>query len=472
MRIAITTDAHFPYPSIVAHTASHVHGVAEGPAVRWGSLLAEPVFPYGEDLLQFIWEQRLFDGKALTTTDGTLVEVCRPGRIQRNSGPDLADADLRIGGQRWAGSVEVHQRSSEWTAHGHHKDPAYEGVVLHVVHTHDAEVHTLAGHRLPTVELRSRISSAQLATYQQLMQARGFVPCARLLGQFDQARAGIWLERVLVERLEHRSCAVAALYRQLRGDAAAMLYHLIARAFGMHVNADPFSMLAHALPLNVLLRYRDDALRTEALLFGQAGLLQVDLVDAHPRSLQREFTLLAAKHGLRPLPTAAWKFGRMRPANLPTLRIAQLAQLLMSWGDTLADLLDLTDVNALYKALDVEAGAYWTSHYVFDQESAHRPKRLGRAGVQHLIINAVVPALFTLGKLQGHEAWCERAMNFLEHLPPERNSMLEGWKELGLEVDTAARGQALMELKRSYCAARRCLTCAIGNHLLRRSVSE
>jgi hypothetical protein len=238
----------------------------------------------------------------------------------------------------------------------------------------------------------------------------------------------------------------------------------------MKVNTEPFGMLAHALPLRVLQRYRDDPVRIEALLFGQAGLLQVDFADDYARHLQREHALLAGMHGLRPAPVAAWKFGRMRPVNFPTVRIAQLAQLLMRGDGSFANLLQANDLHALDHALDVEAGTYWTTHYVFDRESAPVPKRLGRSGVQHLIINALVPTLFALGRLQGRQALCDRALHILEQLPPERNGLLDGWTCLGFEADTAARGQALIELKNSYCSARRCLTCGIGNQLLRTTV--
>jgi hypothetical protein len=242
---------------------------------------------------------------------------------------------------------------------------------------------------------------------------------------------------------------------------------MLARAFGMQVNADPFSMLAHALPMRMVQRYRDDALRTEALLFGQAGMLQVDHVDDHPRLLQREHALLQRMHGLRPMPLAAWKFGRMRPVNFPTVRIAQLARLLMRCDGSFAGLLQATRAEELFTLLEVTASDYWTTHYTFDQASRPRPKHLGRSAAQHLIINALVPTLFALGRLQGRQALCDRALDLLEQLPAERNSLLDGWSILGLKADSAARGQALLELRKRYCDARRCLSCGIGRQLLR-----
>lgn len=437
---------------------------------QFHDLLLDPAFPYGEDLLQFIWEQGLYDTHALRTTDGRPVEVIRPGRIQHHSGPDLEGALVRIEDQLWAGNVEVHPRTSDWNAHGHQHDAAYENVVLHVVYTHDAEVHTVRGHVPPTVELLTRISTDSISLHLELMRGQAFVPCARLLDRAEPMRTSAWLERVLVERLERKTAHVEDLFRQLGQDPAETVYHLLARAFGLKVNAEPFGMLAHALPLKVLLKYRDDAMRTEALLFGQAGMLQVDFVDAFPRRLQEEHVLLAHMHGLRPAPVAAWKFARMRPVNFPTVRIAQLAQLLMRCDGTFSELLEQDDALLLRQHLELLASPYWTDHYQFDRPSTPQPKRLGRIGTDHLIINAVVPALFALGGLLGRSAYRDRALRLLEQLPAERNSLLDGWGSLGLPADSAGRGQALLELKNSYCAPRRCLSCGIGNQLLRGTV--
>jgi hypothetical protein len=434
-------------------------------------LLLDPGFPYGEDLLQFIWASRSFDQHALRTTDGLPLDVLQPGRIQGNSGPDLLDAQVRIGGQLWAGTVEVHLRSSEWNAHGHQFDPAYENVVLHVVYEHDAEVRTLSGKTLPTVELLPRISTQSIALHHSLMTSRSSVPCAPQLHRADPGRVGPWLERVLVERLERKTLHVEELYHRLGSDAAATLYHLLLQGFGMKVNADPFGMLAHALPLNTLLKYRDDPLRTEALLFGQAGLLQVDMVDDHPRWLQQEHRLLAHMLNLRPAPVAAWKFGRMRPVNFPTVRIAQFAQLFMRLDGDLGRLLREDDLAALRSSLDTAAVGYWQDHHVFDRPSKPAPKTFGRTAADHVIINAVVPVLFALGRLQGRQEQVERAMALLEQLPPETNTVLGTWSQLGLKAHNAARGQALLEQFTTYCAARRCLSCGIGNVLLKHSAS-
>lgn len=431
--------------------------------------LLDPAFPYGEALLQFIWEAGLYDAENLRSTEGDPVEVVRPGRIQHNSGPDLCDAVVRVAGQTWAGQVEVHLRSSEWNAHGHQHDAAYNNVILHAVYLHDANVFTLAGHGPPTVELRGRIREESLHLHQALMESRRAVPCAPYLPQMDPGRISPWLERLLVARMERKEAEVENLYRRTGHDPSEVFHHMLLRGLGGPVNAEPFGMLAHALPLKLLLKYRDDQVRVEALLFGQAGFLQETFTEDYPRQLQDEYRWLASVHGLRPVPTAAWKFGRLRPPNFPTLRLAQLAALIHAQPDAHVDLLAHDAPQAVRTLLDVEAGGYWETHYRFGPASAPRPKRLGQATADGLIINALVPYLFAMGRIRGFQPWVDRALALMQGLPPERNAVTRMWEAMGIKAGTAGQGQALIELQKNYCAQRKCLSCAIGAALHKQS---
>ncbi|HRP81110.1 MAG TPA: DUF2851 family protein [Flavobacteriales bacterium] len=428
-------------------------------------LLLDPAFPYGEDLLQFIWEAGLFEPADLRTTNGDPLEVLHPGRIQLNGGPDLRDARVRIGGQEWAGNVEVHLRSSDWNAHGHQHDPAYNNVVLHTVYRHDANVHTPNGICPPTVELRGRIDERNLHLHQELMTSRRTVPCAPHLHGVDPARIRLWLERLLVERLERKAKEVETLYHRLGNDAAETLHHVLLKALGGPVNAEPFAMLAHVLPLKLLLKYRDGPQRVEALLFGQAGFLEGDPVEGYPQALQQEYRWLAQVHGLKPVPVAAWNFGRLRPPNFPTVRLAQWAALLSSSIHGYDSLLAHDDPAPVQALLDVQPGGYWNDHYRFGKPGVPSTKRLGRSTADGLIINSIVPYLFAMGRIRGYQPWEDRALALLEGLPAERNAILREWASLGVPANSASRSQALIELRSRYCKEHRCLSCAIGVQL-------
>ena len=443
-------------PYLLATTASLSEGI-----------FSDPLFPYKEELLQFIWESRLFSTEDLRTTEGSTVEVVLPGVIQTNGGPDLIGAAIRMDGQLWAGSVEVHVHASEWYAHGHHRDPAYDNVVLHVVFRNDREVFTSKGTRVPTVVLGPRIDPESLSTYQRLMEARSWVPCAGQLSGIEPDLSRTWLKRLLVQRMERRTRRIDDLFRSLQSDPSAVLYHLLAQAFGLKVNAEAFGMLAHALPLKIAMKYRDDPMRLEALVFGQAGFLQVDFVEEHPRMIQEEYQALARLHRMEPIPVAAWKFSRMRPVNFPTVRLAQFAALLGRSNGDLTQLLEQDSMVGLRSMLRVSPSAYWHSHYRFDRPSPESAKRLGRDAADHMIINAVAPALYALGGSLGRPQWRDRALMLLEQLPAERNTVLDHWSQHGLHAANAGQGQALLELRSLYCAGRKCLFCGIGRRLLR-----
>lgn len=438
-------------------------------AVEGTDLILDPAFPYGEDLLQFIWEAGLYDQQGLRTTDGDPLEVLRPGRVQRNSGPDLNNALVRIAGQTWAGTVEVHLRASAWTGHGHQRDPAYDNVVLHAVYLHDAEAYTCTGRRLPAVELRGRIDLRNLWLHRELMEGRQAIPCAERIGEVDPERIHLWTERLLVERLERKVAGVEAVLHAAAHDPAEALHRMLLRGLGGPVNAEAFSQLGHALPLKLLLKYRDDPRRTEALLFGQAGFLEKEHVDPYPAGLRQEHACLRGLHDLRPMAASAWKFGRLRPAAFPTVRLAQWAAVI-SRSDRLFDaLLSLDDPQELRALLDVEAPAHWNHRYTLDGQFTARPvpKRMGRMAADGLLINALVPFLFAMGRIRGQHTWTDRALHLLERLPPEENAVLRSWRYAGVKAATAGQGQALLELKGHWCAERRCLQCAIGAALHR-----
>lgn len=418
-------------------------------------ILLDPAFPYREELLQFIWEQRLFDPRGLRTVDGAEVVVVCPGRIQQGSGPDLVDARIRIAGQLWSGTVEVHVRSSEWYAHGHAPDPAYGSVVLHVAYLHDADVRLQGGRVIPAVELLDRIPRAQLERYQRLMQDKAWVPCASMLGQVDPARISLWLERLMVDRLERKAREVLQLHTALQADPLETLWVLMARALGSKANTEPFTQLARALPLKVLLKYRDDPVRVQALVHGQAGLWPPKVDAAHLRTLIAEHTLLAGMHGLRPLDPGQWRSGGVRPGAAPVQRIAQLAALLPRWEEVVHALLHAEDPSDALRAL--------TRH----GNEPDAPSALGSTGALHLLINAVVPYLFAMGRHTGRPHLEARALRWLERLPAEANGILRRWQRLGIRADSAARGQALLELKNNWCGQRRCLSCVIGTCILK-----
>lgn len=419
-----------------------------------------------EDFLHYVWQLGHFNHHGLKTTMGDEIEIIRRGERSALSGPDFCNAHIRIGDTIWVGNVEIHLAASDWIAHKHTQDPAYRNVILHVVLEEDSPVFTEAGMRIPCLELKQRIERDLLGRYQRLMRGASWIPCQYEIHLVPEVVRESWLDRLLVERLARRTERLAARLKDVQGDWEEMFYQTLTQGLGGHVNAQPFEMLARSLPLHVLLRYRHSRLQLEALFFGQANLLTASHTDDYPQRLLQEYTFLKAKHSLTPLPVGMWKFMRMRPANFPTIRIAQLAALVYHRGTLLNHALSALTMDEMETMLSVRLANYWTDHFVFDKQSKPQPKLLGREMVNLLVVNAIVPTLFLYGMQQGGEKFQQRALTLLEDIPAEKNVIIEGWKNLGIEVPSAFHSQALLELKNEYCNAGRCLHCAVGNVIL------
>ncbi len=422
--------------------------------------------PFGELSLQRIWERQRFDRRNLLTTTGEPIDILSPGRIQDHSGPDLEGARLRIGGQVWMGNIEVHLRSSEWDQHGHQDDPAYDNVILHVVLEHDREVITSSGFRPPTMELKGRIKVAHMDAAGHAKKKSALIPCAGHLMNGHVNDQGSWIRELAVERVERRSRQIVELFRSTGRDAHSTIHLALFRAYGMGVNAIPFEMLARSVPNEVLWRYQDDVMSMEALLFGQAGLLPKDPIDPYPRELQKEHAHLARLHGLHPLHRHVWKFGRMRPANFPHLRIAQLSSALIQCQGSYSNLLQVSDMPHACELLQAVPSIYWDTHHVFDERCRVRKARMGRGSVESIVINALVPTLHGLGTMFGNEVWIRRAFELLDQVPAESNQMIRDWSDLGLFAGSATMSQGLIQLRKEYCSNHRCLSCRIGRDLL------
>ena len=420
-----------------------------------------------EDFLHFLWRWRRFDAQNLATTDGQALEILHPGEPNPHAGPDFFNARIRLDGTLWAGNVEIHLNASDWLAHRHDHDPAYENVVLHVVLDEDQRLRRPNGEALPCFTLRRRIPPQLLEKYLRLDHERAWIPCEKVYPEVPEIVRHNWLDRLLVERLEEKTGLVAQVVEASGRHWEEAFYRLLARNFGIKVNVEPFEALARSLPLRLLAKHKDHLFQLEALLFGQAGFLSESFDDAYPRELAREYRFLQHKYGLTPLAAGQWKFFRLRPAGFPTVRLAQLAALLHRPDQLFSQLLAAPDTAAAEQLFTANLSDYWLTHFRFDKSAARRMKPLGREFVHLLLINTVAPFLFHYGRAQGRADLQDRALRLLDELPPEANTVVSGWAERGQRAQSAAHTQALLHLKTRYCDAKRCLECAIGNAILR-----
>ena len=444
-----------------------------------------------EDFLHYVWQFVQFDTHDLRTTDGTPLAIVAVGERHTDSGPDFRNARIRIGETMWAGNVEIHTRSSDWHRHHHSGDRAYENVILHVVGEDDERQNaTLSpaypdGRPIPCLVLEGKIRAGVVARYYNFMKTAHSVPCHALVGEVSELVRTMQLERALVERLERRTTYLLGL-ESIRNGAnnwEEAFWQALARSFGAPLNSEPMEQVARSLPVTLLAKNRDSRTTVEALLLGQAGFLEGAFEHPYPQALQKEYQYQQKKHQLSPVSLGGWRTSRMRPANFPTVRLAQLADLVIRTSLLFSKTLEATELATLETLFTAEAAGYWTNHYTLeapndtphlstDATTTEKPKRVGKVAVQSIIINTVVPFLFAYGTAKNEDTYRQRALRFLSETKPEQNSVLRVWEDIGFAMPSAYETQALLELQKHYCDCRRCLECSIGNVILSTEASN
>jgi hypothetical protein len=425
-----------------------------------------------EEFIQYIWENRLFFAENLSTTDAQIVKILHTGNRNFDSGPDFFNARIIIGDTEWAGNVEVHRKASDWLKHNHTQDGAYQNVILHVVEKADKTILRENGSEIPVLELK--YPDYLLENYNKLLESKSWIPCSKRFNTVDPFAIRIGFHSLMIERLEQKTRDIILRLKQNNENWNEALYQTLAGAFGFKVNSQPFEMLAKALPLSILVKHSDSLFQTEAMLFGCSGLLNNQLLgDDYFIELRNEFSHLYKKYSLKPIDAFLWKFMRLRPANFPTIRISQFAALVNQSNGLLSKIIETDNLNDLFRLFNVSASEYWNSHYNFNKESktADR-KELGANSVNALIINVVVPFLFVYGNSNERHYLKDRALDILEQLPPEENSVISGWEKLGIKPKSAFDSQALLQLKKHHCDFRKCLGCRIGVKLINNQSNE
>lgn len=422
-----------------------------------------------ESFIHYLWQFQYFDKKDLKTTAGERLTILKPGILNSNAGPDFSDVKIKAGEIDWAGCVEIHIQSSGWYEHKHNHDRAYENVVLHVVWEENKPVYREDGTRIPTLQLKERVDPDLIRSYQKLINNPSSIPCQKSFSQVDEIVKHSMIDKALMRRLEAKSKQITSILEQNTGDWEETTYQLLASSFGFKINKEPFEQLAKSLPYKVIQKHRDKLIQVEALLFGQAGFLVAKSKDEYLTGLFNEYQFLGKKYDLIDfqLHPTQWKFLRLRPANFPTIRIAQLATLLAANKNIFSTLLELQDYKSLVRFFEIQISVYWQHHYRFGKKSKSRVSDFGESSRHNIIINTVVPLLVAYGQSRDDWSLVERAVTILQSVPTEKNRITRLWNELGYASKTAFDSQGMIELYNNYCQRRECLNCAIGSAILR-----
>ena len=419
-----------------------------------------------ERLLQFIWQFQYFNRHDLSVNDGAVLQIIHTGMYNTNQGPDFLQATVKIDDTLLIGNVELHLKTSDWNKHGHQTDSNYKNVILHVVWQHDVAEQPA---NIPLLVLQNRISVLLLNQYDEWMQKPSFIPCAAAVNEVKELVWASWIERLLAERLQRKSEYVLQLLQKNNYHWEETCWQLLAKNFGMQVNADAFENIARSVPVNILARHKNQVIVLEALLMGQAGLLEEVFTDDYALLLQKEYRFNVHKYKLQK-PAGNVYFLRMRPAAFPTIRLAQLAMLVNHSSHLFSTIKETVVLKELTALLNVPANDYWHYHYRFDEPADYKIKNLGGNMINNIIINTVAPVLFAYGMHHKEQALKDKALKWLAETAPEKNNITKGWQQLGIANKNACQSQALIELKTQYCDKKKCLDCAVGNALLKKNM--
>ncbi|WP_101688426.1 DUF2851 family protein [Dysgonomonas massiliensis] len=420
-----------------------------------------------ESILHYVWQNRLFD-ENLTTADGLSIEVIDVGRLNSDAGPDFFNAKVKIDGKLWAGNVEIHTAASDWERHRHAEDRAYDSTILHIVGRADRkDVTNSQGRQIPQCAITYPDYIDK--NYEYLFRSQSDIPCGSFISTLSPIHITSWMQNLLFERLQTKTERIEHLLELFNNSWEDVFYVLLTRNFGFGLNSDSFERLALSLPYAYLRKHGDNLFQIEALLFGQAGLLdEVKQSDEYFSRLKQEYDFFKSKFTLRPLESSIFKTMRSRPSAFPQIRVAQLAALLHFTQGLFSKVINCEDMGRIRLMFHVNASEYWQTHYTFGQVSDKKSKYLGDASLDIILINTVAPILFAYGKSINDDTYCERAMRFLETIKAERNTITRQFAGYGIPMNTAFDSQATIQLKKEYCIPRKCFQCRIGHQLLKK----
>lgn len=423
-----------------------------------------------EAFLHSLWKYKKLNMTQLKTTRGEELQILHTGlHNQTESGPDFFKAEVVIDKQHWAGNLEIHLKSSDWYAHHHETDPAYDNVILHVVWEDDMSIFRKDETEIPCLELKPYVSKSQIEAYKELFENKSdkWINCESHFNEVDEFKLNNWLERLYVERLEDKNQLILNVLKVSRNNWDEVGFKLMAKAFGLNVNGEAFLQMSSAADFKVFQKCFQHPVHLEALCFGLCGMLPAESEDAYVQKLQKEFDFLKQKFQLNAPAASQVKYFRLRPDNFPSIRLSQFCHLYAEHPQIFSKLIQCKTKKELYDLLEARTSAYWETHYSFGKQSRFKIKKLSKSFKDLLIINTIVPLKFAYQSYKGQLDFEEHIYPIISSLNSESNRIVKGFEKLKPKVSKSAlESQALIQLKNNYCDLNRCLKCQVGLELI------
>jgi hypothetical protein len=417
-----------------------------------------------EEFLHYVWKNQYLDHGRLKTTEGLPVYISDPGSCNEDSGPDFINAKFNIGETYWQGFVEIHLKSSDWLKHKHQEDANYDLVLLHVVYQHDCEIKRQDGSRIPTVEIGGLIKKQAFLRFHSLEPVADIL-CRNMIKDHEEVLLDQYTDQLAMRRIDRKSKRVLDDLKDLDYDWDGVAFRRCGIGFGFKINEKGFSGIVQSIPYPVIRKHSGSLFQLEALLFGAGGLLSMRPVDQYQYDLKCEYEYLAAKYrlGVSATHPVMWNTLRARPANYPTLRVAQLAALLNKHPSLFGAVMNIRDPEDAYRFFSVETSGYWNKTFFFGRELKNPQITIGKNSVHSLIINCVIPLQEAWARFRGTSG---SGPELLNRVPAEKNRITERWRNSGIVVKSALESQALIELYNNQCQRKACLECTIGKRIM------
>lgn len=419
-----------------------------------------------EDFLHYIWLYKKLGFTNLRTTNGEVLTILNFGQYIQQAGPDFFNAQIVIDHQKWAGNIEIHIKSSDWYVHHHEKDDNYNNVILHVVWEHDTPIFRKDNSEIAVLELKKYVSIEELQKYKELTTPKSWIFCENQIKDVPDFVISNWQERLFFERLERKSNPIQQLLQETENDWEAVLFCMLAKNFGLNTNGEMFFKVAKSITFSLIRKEALEVMYLEALLFGQADMIPLQVEDNYPKELKSWYDYIVLKYKLKKPAIAPIQFFKHRPDNFPTIRLAQLAMVFHLHNNLFSKIIEAKTIDEIYQVFNISVSDYWKSHHNFDNASPKKEKSLSKSFIDLLIINTIVPIQFAYANSLGKEN-AELLIDFLSNIPAEKNNIIDKFTKFGIKSKNAFQSQSLLQLKNEYCNNKKCLQCAFGLELLK-----
>ncbi len=405
-----------------------------------------------ERILHYVWRHKMFPLKGLRTRDGKPVEVFSPGIANSDAGPDFLGAKVKIDGILWVGNVEIHIRNSDWFRHRHDKDRNYDNIILHVSTELDTNIFYKSGENVPQIQID--IPEQLVCDFDRLTHSDDYPPCKDVISHIPTLITHNWLAKLLTERLEQKNRQITGYFNTLDGDWENVMFVCLARSFGFGKNGDAFEEWAKGLSLKSAAKHRDSLFQVKALFFGRAGMLDRTGIhgvkDDDYARLCDEYEYLSHKFSLSHMERHKWKYLRLRPVNFPHVRISQLAELFHEEKLNFSRIIEGKSKDEFFRMLEVDSRSF-----VLSENSK-----------ESILINAIIPLIFSYGCYRDEQQMKDKAFELYEQTKVEDNKVTRDWKNAGIKPEHGGDSQGLIQLHNNYCFNHDCLRCVFGHEYM------